>query len=164
MKIDTAHATIELLATIWPTCFAVRFRDRKPLKVGIAKDVAAAVAGAITPAELDAAFALYTRQLGYLRALQEGAVRVDLNGNAAGAVTADQAAMARRHIERIWARQSARVRARGLAVEAAAAKAKAEAEEAKRAAKEAQRATEVAAGKRKPVLRLPRSVAAPAAA
>ena len=156
MNINTAHATIELLASTWPACFAVKFRDRKPLKIGIAKDVAAATEGAITPEELEAAFGLYTRQTGYLKALKEGAVRVDLDGNPAGTVTAEQAAMARRHIERIEARRSAQVRARGLAIEAAALKAKAEAEEAKRTA-------EVVAGKRKPLLRMPRQGAAAAA-
>jgi ProP effector len=163
MNLTTAYATIELLASTWPNCFAVKFRDRRPLKIGIADDVAAAVEGAITSEELDAAFAVYTRQTGYLRALRQGAARIDLDGNPAGVVTADQAATARRHFERVLARQSARTRARGLAIEEAALKAKAEAEEAKRAAEESKRAAEIAAGKRKPVLRLPRPVVAAAA-
>src|SRR5262245_13476775 len=98
MDINTAHTTIALLAEAWPNCFAVQFRGRKPLKIGIGKDIAAATAEAITPNELEAALGLYTKQLGYLKALKEGAVRVDLNGAPAGTVTAGQAAMARRHI------------------------------------------------------------------
>jgi ProP effector len=144
MDRTTAYATIELLAATWPNCFAVKYRDRRPLKIGIADDVAAAVEGAITSDELDAAFAVYTRQPGYLRGLKGGAARVDLDGNPAGAVTAEQAATARRHLERIRTRQSARVRAKGLAMEAA-----------KQAAEEATRAAELASGKRKPLQRLP---------
>jgi ProP effector len=157
MNLNAVHATIELLAATWPRCFAIKFRDRKPLKVGIANDVAAAATRAITAAELDAAFALYTRQAGYLKVLKEGAVRVDLEGAPAGTVTAEQAAMARRHIEKLERRKSARIRAQALAMEETLRKAK-------RTAEEAHREAEIAAGKRKPLLRLPRSEAASAAA
>jgi ProP effector len=156
-NINSAHATFALLAEAWPRCFAIIFRDRKPLKVGIGKDIAKATEGVLTPEELDAALTLYTGSKPYLRAMTEGAARVDLEGNTAGTVTAGQAATARCRIERIEARQSARVRARGLAMEAAALKEKADAEEAKRAA-------EIAAGKRKPLLRMPRHMAGSAAA
>lgn len=158
MSLKAAYATIELLASTWPKAFNVKFADRQPLKIGIGKDVAAAVEGAITSDELGAAFALYTRQAGYLTKLKEGAIRVDLDGQSAGLVTAAEAAHARCQIERIEARKSARARARGLAIEAAARKAKAEAEETKRVAEETKRAAEVAVGKRKPTLRLPRQV------
>lgn len=130
---------ISLLASTWPNCFAATRRDRKPLKVGIGKEIAAATEGAISPEELDAALTVYSSSKPYLKAMREGAVRVDLEGNPAGVVTADQAATARWRIERIEARKSAEVRARGLAIEAAAIKAKAEAEAAKRAAEEAKR-------------------------
>jgi ProP effector len=153
MNLKSAYASIELLASNWPQCFAVKFADRKPLKIGIGREVAAATAGAITPAELEMAFQLYTSQPGYLTKLKEGAMRVDLAGRPAGVVTADEAAHAQRRVERIVARASSRTRARGLAIEEATIKAKTEAEEAKRAA-------EVAAGTRKPVLRLPQSRAA----
>jgi ProP effector len=151
-NIKEAYATLELLAATWPNCFSVKLADRRPLKVGIAKDIATAAEGAITPEELGAALHVYTSHKRYLRTLQEGAQRVDLDGNAVGTVTAEQAAAARRRIERIEARHSARVRTNGLAAEAA-----------KRAAQEAERAAEVAAGKRKPVLRLPRTATAAAA-
>jgi ProP effector len=107
------------------------------LKIGIRAEVEVAAAGAITPIEIEAAFDLYTRRPGYLRALKEGVVRVDLDGNPAGVVTAIEAAHARRHIERLEARASARTRARGLAIEEAARKARAEAEQERRATEEA---------------------------
>jgi len=154
-----AYVTIELLASTWPKCFSVAFAGRRPLKVGIGTDIATATEGAITSEELEAAMNLYCSQKRYQNTLKEGAQRVDLDGNPAGVVTAEQAAYARRRIERIEARSSARTRARGLAKRAAALKAKTEAEEAKRADEEAKRAVEVAAGKRKPLLRLARQAA-----
>ena len=155
-NINEAYATVELLAATWPKAFSVEFAGRKPLKVGISKDIAAATEGAITAEELEAAMNLYCGHKGYLKKLREGAQRVDLDGTPAGVVSAEQAAMARRRIERIDQRHSARVRAHGLAIEEAALKAKAEAEEAKLAA-------EIAAGKRKPLLQMPRRGAAVAA-
>ena len=163
MDLTTAYAVIQLLASTWPKAFSVEFAGRKPLKTGIGREVADALDGAVTPAELAAAFALYTRQAGYLTKLKEGAVRVDLEGAVAGIVTAAEAAHARRHIEKIEARRSARTRARGLAKEAAARKAKAEAEAAKKAAEETKREAEVLAGMRKPILRLHRPPASAAA-
>jgi ProP effector len=164
MDIQAAHATFELLASIWPNCFSHRLTNRKPLKIGIGKELAVAVDGALTPKELDTALRLYTTQKAYLRTLKAGAQRVDLDGNPAGTVTPEQAAVARQRIEHLEARASARTRARGLAIEEAACKAKAEAEAAKRAAEAAKREAEVAAGKRKPLLQLPRSAAASATA
>jgi ProP effector len=158
------YATIDLLAATWPKCFSGPISSRRPLKVGIGKEIAAAAEGAITPEELDAALRHYVGAKSYQQQLREGAQRVDLDGNPAGTVTSEQAARARRHIERLEARHSARIRAKGLAMEAAARKAKAEAEAAKQASEESKRAAEIAAGKRKPMLRLPRSVAARAAA
>jgi ProP effector len=151
------YATIDLLAATWPRCFSAPLSGRRPLKVGIGKEIAAAIEGAITREELDAALRLYVGAKSYQRKLLEGAQRVDLAGIPAGAVTADQAARARRHIERIEKRQSAQTRARGLAMEESVRKAKAEAEQVQREAAAAKRAAEIAAGKRKPLLRLPAS-------
>ena len=159
-NLKEACATIELLASTWPNCFATRPADRTPLKVGIGEDIAAAAEGAITPEELSAALALYTTQKGYLKKLRDGATRIDPDGNPVGTVTAEQAAYARLRIEKIEARASARARARGLARRDAALKAKTAAEAARKVAEEARRAEEVAAGKRKPLLRLTRSAAA----
>src|SRR5262245_33208459 len=129
MDIAITHAAIGLLAATWPRCFTTGLTNRKPLKIGIGKELAVAVEGALTPEELDAALRLYTAQKAYLRTLKDGAQRVDLDGSPAGIVTPEQAATARQRIERLEARASARTRARGLAIEEAARKAKAEAEE-----------------------------------
>jgi ProP effector len=149
---SAAYAIIELLASTWPRCFSVKLADRRPLKVGIRKDIAASAEGAITPDELGAALRIYTSHKRYLRTLREGAHRIDLDGNPVGVVTANEAAAARGRVEKIEARASAQIRARALA-----------AEEAKQAANEATRQAEVATGKRRPLLRLPRSAPASAA-
>lgn len=159
-SIKDVHATIALLTATGPNAFSIQFAGRRPLMVGIDKDILAVAEGAITKEELGAALRVYCSHKSYVKKLREGAQRIDLNGDPAGVVTAAQAANARRQIERMEERHSARVRAAGLAKEEAAGKAKAEAEAAKQAAEEARR---MAAG-RKPLLRLPRSASASAAA
>lgn len=145
------HETIEFMASTWPSCFRVKPSERVPLKVGIGKDLVAASAGAITDEEIGVAMRVYVGNKRYLKALREGAVRVDLDGNPAGIVTPSEATHARHRIDRINARASAETRARGLAIR-----------DAKTAVQEAQKAGDVAAGKRRPLLRLPRLGAADA--
>jgi sRNA-binding protein len=123
-----AGATLSLLIDMWPECFRLSPAARRPLQIGIHNHVLAVAGGAITPKELTLALRGYVHNLAYLRGMQEGAPRIDLYGNPAGAVTAEEAAIARAKIERIRvrasARASARVRAHGLAVRAAADEAK----------------------------------------
>ena len=87
-----AYAAIALLAERFPHTFVILETRRRPLKVGIFSEVAAAVNGAIKPHELRAAFHAYADARGYLRNLRAGAARVDLDGNAAGVVSAAEAA------------------------------------------------------------------------
>ena len=51
-----ADAVIELLAETWPECFSIWEKRRRPLKIGIHRDVLAALDGAVTPVELSRAF------------------------------------------------------------------------------------------------------------
>jgi sRNA-binding protein len=67
---------------------------RRPLKIGINQDIVAALDGAITAEELKLGLSRYCSNIGYPRACREGTPRIDLNGNAVGAVTAEQAARA----------------------------------------------------------------------
>lgn len=53
-----------------------------------------ALGDTVTPRELGVALRCYTRNAGYLRSLRAGAERVDLAGDAAGAVRARQAGFA----------------------------------------------------------------------
>jgi ProP effector len=85
-------AVLQLLAETWPKCFSVYEKRRRPLKVGIHQDILAALAGAITPAELSRALRCYVGNKVYRSRLVAGAVRVGLDGQPAGEVTARQAA------------------------------------------------------------------------
>jgi hypothetical protein len=54
---EAVAAAIALLAELYPKCFSIYERRRRPLKIGIHNDVLAAVDGVITPAELHGALA-----------------------------------------------------------------------------------------------------------
>ena len=74
---------------------------RKPLKLGIHHDLAAALGEA---EHLNAALWYYTRSIVYLKAQKAGANRVDLDGNGAGSVSEEQALNAQRAIAGIHAK------------------------------------------------------------
>jgi ProP effector len=88
-----APEIIAVLATFWLNCFVFYEQHRRPLKVGIRDDLAAAAAGALTPAKIALA-RHYTSSLAYLRACHAGADRIDLDGQVVGRVTAHEAAVA----------------------------------------------------------------------
>jgi sRNA-binding protein len=92
-----AEAVIVLLAERFPKTFAVFEQRRRPLKIGINSDVLAALNGVMTPREIGVALRFYTGNTGYLCAMLRGAWRIDLDGQRAGDVTAEeeQAAKAR---------------------------------------------------------------------
>jgi ProP effector len=89
-----ADAAIALLAETWPSCFSVYERRRRPLQLGIHHHILAALDGAVILRELRRALGYYTGNTWYLRATVAGAARIGLDGNAAGAVTAEEAAAA----------------------------------------------------------------------
>jgi ProP effector len=107
-----AGAAIALLAEQFPRAFALYELRRKPLKVGIDADIARVVNGAIKPHELSAALKLYTGNRGYLRNLRAGAARIDVDGNSAGVVTAEEAAHAAERLATRILRSSSRKAAR----------------------------------------------------
>ena len=91
-----AAAGIALLAETFPQCFAVFQARRKPLKVGIHLDINAKLGGALTPQEIGIALQVYTHNFAYLHCIREGAPRIDLDGEPAGAVTAEEVEGARK--------------------------------------------------------------------
>jgi ProP effector len=91
-----ATTIIGALAERWPACFAVYERRRQPLKVGIHDDILAAATDAVTANRIRIALRRYCGSAGYLFALRQGAARIDLTGTTVGAVTADEAAKARK--------------------------------------------------------------------
>jgi ProP effector len=88
-----ALALIELLAERFPI-FQLYERRRAPLKVGIDRDVLAALDGAVSPDELSYALRNYVYNKVYRSRLVAGAQRYDLNGEPAGTVTPEQAQQA----------------------------------------------------------------------
>jgi len=89
-KHQAGDETISKLAQLYPRAFFVFHQRRRPLKVGIHNDLVAVLPVRV----LRYALMHYTGNTAYLRALRTGAARIDLQGNAAGAVTADEAAKA----------------------------------------------------------------------
>ena len=90
-RLDLRKATIGRLAQLYPACFYVARRQRRPLKIGIRGDLAALDLG-IGRRELDSALAWYVNGIGYLQSLRVGADRIGLDGAPAGVVgEADEA-------------------------------------------------------------------------
>ena len=88
------EAAIRTLAERWPKCFAVDEKRRRPLKVGIVEE-----ARALLPdVDVSAALALYTRSTSYMKALVARAVRIGLDGEPTGTVSAVHEAFARREL------------------------------------------------------------------
>ena len=95
-KRQTTAAVIELLADTWPGTFSVYEARRRPLAIGVHVALLEALDGAVTPAELSRALAVYTANGSYLRSLaRRAAVRIGLDGAPVASVSAEDAASAR---------------------------------------------------------------------
>jgi sRNA-binding protein len=89
----SATAIGAMLIERFPQCFVLA-RDRKrPLKIGIHRDLIAAIPE-VPPKRLRAALGWYAGSWAYLKNMTAGAARIDLNGQSAGEVTAEEAAAA----------------------------------------------------------------------
>jgi ProP effector len=88
---------LAILAARYPACFFLAAHERRPLKIGIHKEIALE---GITTEELNRAFWTYTSNESYRQALQEGAVRIGLDGAPAGIVTAGEAGHSR-YVKRV---------------------------------------------------------------
>jgi ProP effector len=108
MQYAEIATVIALLAERFPKTFFVFERRRKPLKLRIHLDLQAALAGAVTPDELDAALRFYCGNVSYLRATLKGAWRYDLDGNPCGTITAEEEAHAVTHIAARTAKAAAK--------------------------------------------------------
>jgi sRNA-binding protein len=95
-----ADATLEMLCARFPNCFVMFERQRRPLKVGIRGDIVLAIGeDAIDLKLLGPALKLYTHNYFYrLAQARPGATRIDLDGNAAGAVSEVDATSAARDV------------------------------------------------------------------
>jgi ProP effector len=97
----SAHEIIATLAKIWPRCFSVFERRRRPLAIGIRNAILASGITGIDEAMLAIALGTYTSNSGYLASLQAGAPRIGLDGTAAGTVTAGEVGFAEQRLARL---------------------------------------------------------------
>jgi ProP effector len=82
--LDPHHAVLNSLRSTFPV-----FQECRPLAIGIHKTVLERIPG-INPQQLRLAMRMHTASARYLKALTNGEIRFDLDGNAAGAVTPEQ--------------------------------------------------------------------------
>ncbi|MDO8954328.1 MAG: ProQ/FINO family protein [Gammaproteobacteria bacterium] len=88
-RYQDAKDFLNFLCETHPLCFNLKFR--KPLKVGIDKDILAKHPDKIThKASLTGALKIYTLNIRYWKAIITQDSRVDLDGNPAGDVTPEQ--------------------------------------------------------------------------
>jgi sRNA-binding protein len=124
MKID-AQAIIKLLSEKFPECFALYEQRRRPLALGIHKEIALAMP-TLTKVQISTAMRYYVSNEGYCRACREGAARINLLGHEVGVVTAAEAdnAVARIAGMKEWKKKrkdkAARAKAEALAAARAA--------------------------------------------
>ena len=98
------HEGIAQLAELYPNCFR---QPGQPLKIGIHNDIIARHPE-LQPGRIASALTTYTRSVGYLKTLKAGAVRIDLEGNPVGTVTAADEADAERQIAKAARRAAAK--------------------------------------------------------
>jgi ProP effector len=109
-------ATIALLAETFPKTFFVFQERRRPLKIGIHRDIQAKLDGAITLPELHQALGFYCNNPVYVSHLRKGTERLDLEGKPAGAVTADEEARAKATLAGIKRKKEARTTAKAALI------------------------------------------------
>lgn len=105
-----------MIAAAFPRCFIMPRSKlpKAPLKIGIREDLLAKSEQiGLSEERLRAALSDYVSGIKYQRAILERSVRLDLDGNPAGEVTAGHKAHAKgmlRKIERRWRRAKERVK------------------------------------------------------
>lgn len=107
--LDYVQYGVELLKTYFPLCFKSG-NEVKPLKKGIKQDLVKRLGGLGSIVIDDKAcmvksLAYYVNTQSYYRSVMEGIQRIDLDGNPAGIVTAEEA---RYSVERSQAKQQAK--------------------------------------------------------
>lgn len=98
-----AEAGRKLLESVFPLCFLPRKMPKRPLKIRIDQDIRLALPE-LARGDMALAMADYCGGPTYLRAMIVGAERIDLNGNPAGTVTAEEAEYAAGRLKAFEAR------------------------------------------------------------
>jgi ProP effector len=86
---DDTEKLVEKLVAVYPRAFFRDLAQRRPLKIGIHRDLSSDASHGLSPTELRQALGWYCRSPGYLASMIEGTERIDLNGMPAGTVTAE---------------------------------------------------------------------------
>jgi ProP effector len=89
---------ITLLATRFPKTFFVHEAHRRPLKLGIHRDIGAVLGDVVDRRTLHAVLRYYVSNIAYRKSQQAGVDRIDLDGNAAGVVTELEAVNAQKGV------------------------------------------------------------------
>jgi ProP effector len=98
-----SHDLIEKLAklaALYPKTFFVREQDRRPLKLQIHRDLNSDTAHGLSSNDVRQVIGWYCSSPAYRAAVVEGAIRVGLDGEAAGEVSAAAAAVAKAAMRR----------------------------------------------------------------
>jgi ProP effector len=103
------HATIALLTERYPDTFTTELAKVRPLAIGISQTLTLFCSD-IPPKQLKMALRAYCGHGTYLRAMVEGAARIDLDGAPSGVVTAGEARHAGELIAALAARDLAAAR------------------------------------------------------
>ena len=149
---ENIHAALTDLATRYPRAFVLeKYRPHRPLKVGVAADILARCP-VLTRRELGPALGVYAKRVMYLQSLVAGAIRIDLDGNPAGEVSAADAEHAAATLAEILASREA---GQALVAASRAARIAKQTAATAAAAPPVAAAVEPPAAKKRPVLRLP---------
>lgn len=113
-KLPNSKAVIAYLAQEFPSCFSTE-GEAHPLKIGIFEDLAERLADdeMVSKTRLRSALRQYTSSWRYLRAVQPGAKRVNLDGEPAGEVEQEHADHAREQLKESKERAKQRRQAAG---------------------------------------------------
>ena len=108
--LDYVQYGVELMKAYFPDCFKSA-NDVRPLKKGIKQDLVKRLSTIETIVTEDKAcmvksLAYYVNTAAYHKSVVEGAIRIDLNGDSAGVVSADEAKYS---VERHQAKQQAKL-------------------------------------------------------
>ena len=104
---EDIHAALTRLAEWFPQTFVLeKHLPHRPLKVGIAAEILARCP-VLTRRELGPVLGVYAKRVMYLQSLVAGAIRIDLDGNPAGEVSAADAEHAAATLAEILASREA---------------------------------------------------------
>ena len=105
MSIKDRYEVLALLCARFPKTFFAYQRRRRPLKIGIHRELEAVLGETVERKLLHRAIRTYVVNYGYLQSQTAGAERIDLDGKPAGVVTEEEAENAKRTLAGINARR-----------------------------------------------------------